>query len=47
MIKLLWKFGINAAVLYVIGWILIPSLPHDYFTIAKIAAILAVVNFLL
>lgn len=45
MIKLLWKFGINAAALYVIGWVLVPSLPHDYLTIAEIAAILAVVNF--
>lgn len=45
MIRLLWKFAVNAAALYVIGWVLVPSLPHDYLTIAEIAALLAIVNF--
>ncbi|MEK7099336.1 MAG: hypothetical protein AAB916_02370 [Patescibacteria group bacterium] len=45
VIKILWKFAINAVVLWVIGQFLIPSLPHDYVTLAKIAGILAVVNY--
>lgn len=45
VVKILWKFAINAAALLVIGWVLVPSLPHDYLTLAKIAAFLALVNY--
>lgn len=45
MIKILWKFAINAAALWLIGWVLAPALPLDYLTIAKIAAFLALVNY--
>lgn len=47
MVKILWKFALNAVVLWLIGWVLAPSLPLDYLTIAKIAAVLAIVNFFL
>lgn len=45
VIKILWKFVVNAVALWFIGWVLIPSLPHDYLTIAKIAAVLALVHY--
>ncbi|MEK7541313.1 MAG: hypothetical protein AAB533_00490 [Patescibacteria group bacterium] len=45
MIKILWKFAVNALALWIIAWVLAPSLPHDYLTLAEIAAVLAIVNY--
>lgn len=47
MIKILWKFAVNAAALYLLGWVLGLSLPRDYVSLAEIAAVLAVVNYFL
>ena len=45
VIKILWKFAVNAVALWLIGWVLAPSLPRDYLTLAEIAAALAIVNY--
>ncbi|TSD04675.1 MAG: hypothetical protein Greene071436_85 [Parcubacteria group bacterium Greene0714_36] len=45
VIKVLWKFGINLAALILIGWILVPAIPHDYLTLIKVAGVLALVNY--
>jgi len=45
VIKILWKFGINLAALFLIGWVLAPAFPHDYLTLIKAAGVLAVVNY--
>lgn len=47
VIKILWKFVVNAVALYLLGWVLGISLPHDYVSLAEIAAVLAVVNYFL
>ena len=45
MIKILWKFGVNAAALLIIGWVLVPTMPTDVLTLVKVAGVLALVNY--